>query len=371
VTTFKMFLRLAPLVAKARIPILIRGPHGIGKSALVYQIAESFGLPVIERRPSQMGEGELLGIPHKTIRNDKKVTEFIPLEFFQYACDNPCVLFLDEIDRAVLELRQACFQIMDSRTLNGKKLHRDTLIFAAINGGKYSSNYNVGDMGLAELSRYSVWDVEPTVSEWLRWGSGSDQRVKKIEHDQYEDPPQNIHPMITSFITKNPEFLEFKGDIEPNKIYPCRRSWKRLNDTLVGSGLINEPGNLLFCLSESFVGKESALALNDYIINFEHDVALSGLLKGSILQKKLSINQHMKIIDKLDKSRILSREITQPEADNIAKYLVSLPSEVSMKLLYVLTNHSRKNMIKVFSHEMDKNGVGACGKYIVDILTDE
>ena len=370
-TTFKMFLRLAPLVAKARIPILIRGPHGIGKSDLVYQIAESFGLPMIERRPSQMGEGELLGIPHKTIRNDKKVTEFIPLEFFQYACDNPCVLFLDEIDRAVLELRQACFQIMDSRTLNGKKLHRDTLIFAAINGGKCSSNYNVGDMGLAELSRYSVWDLEPTISEWLRWAANSEYKVKKVNCEQYATPPQNIHPTITSFITKNPEFLEFKSDIEPNKVYPCRRSWKRLNDTLVGSGLISEPGNALFCLSESFVGKEAALALNDYIINFEHDITLSSLLDGSILQKKLNINQHMKVVSRLDKSIVLDSKITQLEADNVAKYLVSLPSEVSMKLLYVLTSHSRKTMIKIFSYKMDENGVGACGKYIADILTDE
>ena len=46
---FKSFLQCAPHVIKVRKPILIRGRHGIGKSEVVYQIAESLDLPVVER----------------------------------------------------------------------------------------------------------------------------------------------------------------------------------------------------------------------------------------------------------------------------------------------------------------------------------
>ena len=46
------------------IPLMIRGRHGIGKSQSVYQIAAKLGLPVIERRLSQMTEGDKIGRAH-------------------------------------------------------------------------------------------------------------------------------------------------------------------------------------------------------------------------------------------------------------------------------------------------------------------
>ena len=60
---FKSFRECAPHVLKAAKPILLRGRHGIGKSEVVYQIAEALDLPVVERRASQMTEGDLLGMP--------------------------------------------------------------------------------------------------------------------------------------------------------------------------------------------------------------------------------------------------------------------------------------------------------------------
>ena len=60
---FKTFVSLAPAVSAARLPVLLRGRHGIGKSQVVYQMAAEMGLPVIERRASQMTEGDLVGLP--------------------------------------------------------------------------------------------------------------------------------------------------------------------------------------------------------------------------------------------------------------------------------------------------------------------
>ena len=53
---FKTFVSLAPAVSAAKLPVLLRGRHGIGKSQVVYQLAAQLGLPVIERRASQMTE---------------------------------------------------------------------------------------------------------------------------------------------------------------------------------------------------------------------------------------------------------------------------------------------------------------------------
>ena len=60
---FKTFQSVIPHIIAARFPVLIRGRHGIGKSTVVYQIAKDLGLPIVERRASQMTEGDLLGLP--------------------------------------------------------------------------------------------------------------------------------------------------------------------------------------------------------------------------------------------------------------------------------------------------------------------
>ena len=126
---FKTFVSLAPAVSAARLPVLLRGRHGIGKSQVVYQMAAEMGLPVIERRASQMTEGDLVGLPSI----DGNRTSFNPPDWFKEACEEPAVLFLDEVDRATLEVRQGIFELTDSRKLNGHHLHEDTVVFAAIN----------------------------------------------------------------------------------------------------------------------------------------------------------------------------------------------------------------------------------------------
>ena len=59
---FKTFVVVAPHVAQVKKPILLRGRHGVGKSCVVYQTA-ALGLPAVERRASQMTEGDLVGLP--------------------------------------------------------------------------------------------------------------------------------------------------------------------------------------------------------------------------------------------------------------------------------------------------------------------
>ena len=86
---FKNLLTVLPLVTDAGHPVLLRGRHGIGKSSVVYQYAESLGMPIVERRASQMTEGDLLGLP--TV--DEGVTSFCPPDWFATACDNGVVLF--------------------------------------------------------------------------------------------------------------------------------------------------------------------------------------------------------------------------------------------------------------------------------------
>ena len=160
---FKTFVSLAPSVSAAKLPVLLRGRHGIGKSQVVYQLAANAGLPVVERRASQMTEGDLVGLP--SVEGNR--TSFNPPDWFKQACEEPVCLFLDEVDRATLEVRQGIFELTDSRKLNGHNLHPDTIIFAAVNGGEHGENYQVNEMDPAELDRWS----SGTSSRRLKIGS--------------------------------------------------------------------------------------------------------------------------------------------------------------------------------------------------------
>ena len=188
---FATFSQIVNHVTAVRKPVLLRGRHGIGKSTVVYQFADKNNLEVVERRASQMTEGDLVGLP--TIEDNS--TTFNPPDWFKAACDRPVVLFLDEVDRATLEVRQGIFELTDSRKLNGHNLHPDTLVFAAVNGGEHGSQYQVGEMDPAELDRWTVFDIDPTVEDWLSWASDAD-----------------ISPEIWNFINQNRTPLEHTDD---------------------------------------------------------------------------------------------------------------------------------------------------------------
>jgi len=343
---FKTFIELAPSVSDARFPVLMRGRHGIGKSQVVYQIAEVVKLPVVERRASQMTEGDLVGLP--VIKGN--TTGWNPPDWFKFACDNPCVLFFDEVDRATVEVRQGLFELTDSRKLNGWKLHEDTLIYAAINGGEHGSNYQVADMDPAELDRYSCWDLEPTVEDWLVWAK------------------ERVNTVIWDFINQNPKHLEHNDDVEPNKVYPSRRSWDRLNQTLCKANLVEEASPALFTLTGAFVGFEAAVAFNDFVKNYDRQVTTDDLLDGKAWDKieKFQINDHNALIEKLEATDVFTDELTVKRVGNLAEYFVNLPSECAMSLWMKMGKGNNKNVIAMHKCETTK---GSVKDYMVTILT--
>jgi len=334
---FKTFVKLAPAVSAARLPVLLRGRHGVGKSQVVYQLAANMELPVVERRASQMTEGDLVGLPSI----DGNRTTFNPPDWFKESCEQPVVLFLDEVDRATLEVRQGIFELTDSRKLNGHHLHPDTVVFAAINGGEHGEQYQVNEMDPAELDRWSVWDIEPTVEDWLAWGK------------------ENIDGLIWDFINQNRAHLEHNADIEPNKRYPSRRSWHRLNDVLVKADLLEEASPAMFTLAQSFVGFEAAVAFNDFAQNYERVVTVAQLLAGdrSETLEAFSLNEHCAMIEKVEAEDVCKKELSEKEVANLANYFVSLPSEAAMKLWSVISTGGIQSNVVNF-HGANKGAVG-------------
>jgi hypothetical protein len=321
---FATFTATAPFILDARLPVLLRGRHGVGKSQVVYQIAEHRGLPVVERRASQMTEGDLLGLPDvaETSINGRKATTWNAPDWLVTACEQGVLLFLDEVDRATMEVRQGLFELTDSRKLNGWHLHADTLIVAAVNGGEHGAQYQVGEMDPAELDRWTVFDVEPTHEDWLKWANG---RVPSIVWD---------------FINHNRKHLEHEGDFEPNKVYPSRRSWDRFCCTADPAGVFDEGGDrdLLFNLATAFVGFEASVTLRDFVEKYEWQVTIEDILDAGEFSKidKWGINDHAAMIEKFEAAEVFTDVLDDNQITNLAEYFVRLPSEIAMKLWTVL-----------------------------------
>ena len=347
---FKTLLTVLPHVTTANHPVLLRGRHGIGKSSVVYQFADSVGLPVVERRASQMTEGDLLGLP----KVDGGVTTFCPPDWLDRACNEPVILFLDEVDRATLEVRQGIFELCDSRKLAGNVLHPETLIFAAVNGGTHAgaASYQVGEMDPAELDRYTTFDVEPSVDDWITWAQSS------------------VDTLIIDFIRGEPAHLEHNDDPEPNKVYPSRRSWVRLNETLTAAGLLTagEVRPEVYSLSAAYIGFEAAVAFNDYVRNIEKIVSVTDVLDKGILPKDFDLNDHCALIDKIAASGRLDEALKAKATENLARYFMDIPSEPAMKLWSAIGAANSDNAISLHGSTVDGKSVGA---YLVEILTGE
>ena len=345
---FATFVKVAPHVAAVRKPVLIRGRHGVGKSEVVYQIAGGLEMPVVERRASQMTEGDLVGLPS----TDGNTTSFNPPDWFKTACDNPVVLFLDEVDRATIEVRQGIFELTDSRKLNGHVLHKDTLIFAAVNGGEHGDQYQVGEMDPAELDRWTVFDVEPSTEDWLTWAK------------------DKVDGILWDFINQNRNHLEHTGDFEPNKVYPSRRSWVRLNDCFAQANLLAEDADtsVMFPLATGFVGFEAAVSFKDFVDNYERQVTIEDILdKGKIeLTENFGINDHNALVEKMEAKEVFSEVLSDEQIDNLAEYFMTLPSEVGMKLWTVVGQGKNENVISL--HSSAPNGK-PISTHLVELMT--
>jgi hypothetical protein len=319
---FSSFVKAAPYVLNIKKPVLIRGRHGIGKSETVYQVAESMGLPVVERRASQMTEGDLLGLPDNrdVVINGIKATTFNPPDWFVTACTEPVVLFFDEIDRATMEVRQGIFELTDSRKINGHYLHPDTVIMGAVNGGEHGAQYQVGEFDPAELDRWTVFDLEPTVEDFLHWAKGK------------------VDDMLWDFINHNHKHLIHEDNYEPNKVYPTPRSWVRFNECVVNGELLDKSDDqsnaILFNLAQGFVGIEGAIAFVDFRKSYDRQVTIEHILDEGRFDKvkDWGINEHIALIEKFDSKDIFANRMNRTQIQNLVDYLDMIPSECTMKL---------------------------------------
>lgn len=331
--TIKTFTAVAPRLPRTT-SVLLRGAHGIGKSQVVRQvaaqIAELEGLKdfeVMDRRLSQMSEGDMIGLPS----TDGEVTRFNPPEWYKIACDKPVCLFLDELNRATPEVMQAAFQVVLDRELNGWKLHPQTRVFSAIN---HAATYTVNEMDPALLDRFWTIDLTPTPEDWLTW-------ARKLGQ---------IHVTVVEFIATNEKWLDTPKDTDPGKVTPSRRSWERLSNALESAGVIDTPDDVMFysmCLG--YIGTEATIAFHSFAKTMDNQVSGEDVMeryqtiKGKIA--KLGQEKQNIVIEKVsDYVTKKLKTLNDAQGANLRDFMQDLPGELRVSAWSKLTAGGVENL---------------------------
>lgn len=202
-------LKLAHL---SNISVLVKGVHGIGKSERAEAYAQKHGHHCEVLFLSHQETGDLIGIPKE--KHDITywtVPSWLNKMYEAAEQGKQCVLFLDELNRARLDVRQASLQLVLSKQIHQHRLPPNTLVIAAVN--PEDGDYQVSELDDALKDRFVTFTLKPDAEEWIDWAKNHD-----------------VHRNVISFVLDNPDKIWIKTENEDNQ--PTPRSWKMVSDFL-------------------------------------------------------------------------------------------------------------------------------------------
>ena len=350
IATFK---HIAPLLPPDQ-SVLLKGPTGIGKSAMVKHIAKELGLPLIDVRTAVMDEGTMGGIPNMKAIDDTGVAHNAMYGWFVRGCREAVVYNLDELNRAMLPVLQGAFQLVLDREMgNGPdgmpyKLHPETRIFAA---GNFGAEYESEDLDPAMQRRFLVVDLAPTNEDWLEWAK------------------DNVDPVIVEFIRNHPVHLRVDpSTVDPGTICPNPATWDRVSQCLTHAGMApsswagEDAPRGAYSISLGLIGAEAAIALVDFTKNYESNISAEDVVKRwskvSDKVKDMATDRRFALTDGLVEY-CKDNKLTESGARNLGKFadiltgeeLVNLWTKVSacgnIENIKALHGHVGKRVVEV------------------------
>ena len=200
----------------AKIPVMLLGAPGIGKTAAVNDFAKEIGADLVDVRLSADTPGSFEGkdyISPETGDLKKARAWWLKRIDENQKNDVPTVLFFDEYTNAPDALQQLAYSPFNERRLHGTsfdyKLRNGKpglYVFGA--GNRVEDETGAREMVYASKTRVFTVDFEVSAKEWIKWAEEND-----------------IDPKIRAFIYANPDALLEK----PSTGTACPREWANLS----------------------------------------------------------------------------------------------------------------------------------------------
>ena len=255
-------------------PVFLMGPPGIGKTAVMEQIAEELGVGLVSYSMTHHTRQSALGLPfiEKKMYGGKEysVSEYTMSEIIASVYEmieetgvEEGILFLDEINCVSVTLAPAMLQFLQYKIFGKHKVPEGWIVVTAGNPPEY--NNSVHEFDIVTWDRLKRIDVEPDYATWKEYA------YKK-----------QVHPAITTYLDiKKSSFYSIETTVD-GKSFVTARGWSDLsdminlyeeNDILVDEHLIGQ------YLQNKKIAKEFAVyydLFNKYRSDYQVDKILDG-----------------------------------------------------------------------------------------------
>ena len=341
---------------EAKAAVKMVGKHGIGKSVIVNQFGEENGFHVEVLQLPLMEEGDMIGIPVIEDTPNGKVTTWAkPIWLSRIdkatAAGIPSIVFLDELGRASVGIRQVALQMVLEHRLQEHSLGEvnglPTLMVVADNP---ADEYDTAEADAALESRFMSFDVEAGLDDFLKYARNVD-----------------VLPVITDYLAEHTEKLHFQPDSEGDK-GSDPRSWEKLSDILKKTP---KGEGLEYSIINSKIGKTVGANFYHFFNNYINVVkvgdvmAIIGDLKKSTekeqrsaakklskLTKKIEVISAQELANKMLKDCL--KESNNVTAEDVVVYLSSLNLENTAGILKNWKNSDDKKESEFYYKDFQK-----------------
>ncbi|MET0343796.1 MAG: MoxR family ATPase [Polyangiales bacterium] len=238
---------------RARRPVLLEGPTGIGKSELVAQVAKKLGIAHRVLDLSLLEPPDLVGLP---VIEDG-VTRYALPRFLPR--EGAGILMLEELNRAERYIQQPALQLLTARALHEYVLPEGWACFAAIN--PETGDYQVTPLDAALRARFLQVPVRADRASWLAWAGA-----------------HGVHPAVVALARAHERIFE---QVPP-------RSWTYASELLSRMA----PREL-----------SDAQLVRDVLAGYLPEVWVSALASGSLAARPLELDVHALLREYAPKSK--------------------------------------------------------------------
>ena len=189
----------ASLIEQYADPLLRRrasmlwGSRGVGKSSIVRQVAEHFGIPLVDLRLTTIEPVDIRGAIYADDTLSKTV--WFPPEFLPSPDTHDGVLFLDELTAADQRLQISAYSLILDRRVGNYRLPDGWQVIAAGNASFHGAVSH--DMGTALADRMFHFNVQTTIDAFLNHAAAMNfapeiMAYLKVRPDKLDDTQEQL-----------------------------------------------------------------------------------------------------------------------------------------------------------------------------------
>ncbi|MDD6255396.1 MAG: MoxR family ATPase [Eubacteriales bacterium] len=256
-------------------PVLLLGPPGIGKTAIMEQIASEMGVGLVSYSMTHHTRQSALGLPYikeeEFEGHEYSVTEYTMSEIIakMYSLMRETgvregILFLDEINCVSETLSPAMLQFLQYKVFGQHRIPKGWIVVTAGNPPEY--NKSVRDFDIVTLDRLKRMDIEPDYEVWRRYALS-----------------KGVHPSILTYLAaRKKDFYKVESTVD-GKNFVTPRGWEDLSEMIrlyEETGIKVDETLIVQYLQDPRIAKDFAIYY-DLFRKYRSDYKIESILAGN------------------------------------------------------------------------------------------